>query len=253
MRTTIIVGCVVLMSLLMVLAVWAWNDSEVSAPFDGGVVAVQAPATQPRREGGERGGPGGFMAGPERGRVMFASMDFRNRDGLGETLALIGEASLRPDFNLSDEQRTKIQAIREEVKAARAKWQQEHAEALKKLSEASRTLREGGQREGIRELFQQRQEIMATAPTTEEAVQKLKAVLSAEQVKAMEAVAVEKRAEAEESRQQFVGLAGEGRGGFGGERGGFGGERGGMGGERGGMGGGPGRGRGRGGAGEGRQ
>ncbi len=65
----------------------------------------------------------------------------RGQNVLSETVALLGEVSLRPDFDLTPDQKTKIKAIRDEFKAASDKWQADHAAEFQKLDEEMRRSR----------------------------------------------------------------------------------------------------------------
>jgi hypothetical protein len=238
MRSWIISICAVVVSALLIFGAFWWSRRpEVS----GDSISVSSADLQGR--GGGFGGPGGM--GGFAGR--FGGMSAQSNDKLAETVALIGEASLAPGFDLTVEQREKIQAIRDAAKAAQAQWQKSHADELKKLSDQLRVARDASKRDDMRNLMQKRQEILASAVKTEDAAQALRAILTPPQAKALDAYAAEKRKAEEESRQQLGEIFAGGRGGFGGGvgggQGGFGGGgpggfRGGPGGQGGGQGGG---------------
>lgn len=202
--------------------------------------------------GGFGGGPGGLLGG--------------GRDPLDEIIAILGEANLAPDFNLSTDQKQQIQAVRDDFKKQMDKWKAEHETDIKKLQDQMAQLRnagggpggaggQGNNRAQFQEVAQARQELQATAPKSDEAVVQIKAILSTEQLKRFEAKQAERQAEIEKLRQEMGnrfgggagpggGFNGGGRGGTGGANGGgAGGNRGARGGARGGAGGGAGGGR----------
>jgi len=135
------------------------------------------------------GGPGGILS--------------LTRDSFAEIFSLVGEAALNPDFNLTREQLERIQTIRSQVKAERDKWFKEHAEDFRKAGEEFRKAREAGDREKFRDIFQQRAQILQTIPPTGNAAEKIKAVLTPDQLKLLDAYTAQKRAE-EDQLQQAV-------------------------------------------------
>lgn len=202
MRNWMIIGGAVLVSVLLAMGLYEWGGD--SAGVQAESMAVQDPGPQGRGMRGA-GGPGFMPAG---------RMFFQNRDGFAEALSLLGEASLNPDFDLTREQKERIRAIREEVAAARAKWQKDHAEEFKELAEGSRAARGGGSSDQFQQVMQKRQDLLATAPKTDEAAQRLKATLTPDQLKMLEAYTAERRAADEEMRQQMgSGFGGGPRGG----------------------------------------
>lgn len=209
MRSWIIIVCAVVAGLLLAMGIYLWGGAAKSGVADS--VQVQDPGPQGRGGRGGVGGGGGMGLG---GGGMFSQV----RDSFGELVTLLGEASLGPSFNLSKEQKEKIQAIRDEVKAAQGKWRKDHAADLAKLNKEMQAVRDSGDRGGLRDVFQKRQELMATGPNMDEATKRLKGVLTAEQLKALEAYATAKRAEEEETRRaigDFFGGGGPGGGGRG--------------------------------------
>jgi len=212
MRSWIIIGCSVLVGLVLCVGVYMWGGVGQGSQVDAIPVQARGQGQGQGRMGG--GGPGGGPGG-------FAGRGMMGRDSLSEIITLLGEVNLKPEFNLTKDQKDKIQAIRNEVKEARAKWQKEKADDLKKLAEEMRAARDANvDREQLRELFQKRQEIMGTAPTTEEAVKKIREVLTAEQLAALDAYTKEKQAADEAARQEMGAMFGGGmRGGPGGQGG----------------------------------
>jgi hypothetical protein len=180
-----------------------------------------------------------------------------------ELIVTLGELNLGPDFTLTADQKTKIQSVRNEFKKQMDDWRAAHADEMKKLQDEAAELRGGGgpggggaggaNREKFRDLFEARQQLMESAPKSDEAVAEIKGILTTEQLKKFEAAAAAKQAEMEKMREEMRGRFGPGGpGGLGGPggpggRGGAG--RGGAGGGRGGQGGGGGGQGGRGGAG----
>ena len=134
------------------------------------------------------------------------------RDAFSETLDLVGEASLGLGFDLTKEQKDKIQALRVQAKTAQAIWEKEHADELKKLAEQVRAAGQGAATGQFRDMVQKRQDIMATAPNADSAAAKLKAILTAEQLKTVNAYAVAKQASDAQMGQQGGGMFGGGPG-----------------------------------------
>jgi hypothetical protein len=228
MRSWIISSCAFIVSALLIYGAYRWSKPPT---ITNDTITLSDSDMQGRGGFGGGGGMGGFG-----GRM--GGMVAQSNDKLAETVSLVGEASLAPGFNLTAEQREKIQTIRDAAKAARAEWQKSRADELKKLSDQSKTIRDAGQRDQIRTLMQKRQEILATAPKSDDAAQKLRTILTPEQLKALDTYAADKRKAEEEARQQAGEMFAGGRGGFGGGPGGGG--QGFGGGGRGGFGGGPG-------------
>jgi hypothetical protein len=174
----------------------------------------------PARGGGPGGGPGGGMGGFNPGGPGgFGPGGFgpggamqRGRDSFTETVALLGELNLSPEFELAKEQRQRIQALRTEFQAAREKWQQDFAEQSRALDEQMRAARDSGKLEEIEALTQKRQDLMSAAPKAYEATTKLKAILTPDQLKALETFVADKRKTDDAARRP----AGGGPGGPGG-------------------------------------
>jgi hypothetical protein len=197
--------------------------------------------------GGGFGGPGGAFAGPGMMRVMLS------RDPMEELVYALGELNLTPDFTLTADQKTKIQSVRDDFKKQMEDWRKAHADEMKKLQDEAAELRggggpgaggqEGANREKFRELFEARQQLMESAPKSDEAVAEIKGILTTEQLKKLDAAVAAKQVEMEKMRDEMRGRFGPGGGGRGGAgrggagRGGQGG--GGEGGGRGGAGRGP--------------
>jgi hypothetical protein len=190
--------------------------------------------------GGGLGGGGGFggafgggPGGPGRGIAL-------NRDPLDELLALLGDLNLAPDFTLSTDQKAKIQTIRNDFKKLQDTWRTDHEADLKKIQDEMAALRGAGgggggggaggaqvSPEKMQEIFAARQELMDSAPKSDEAVIEIKGLLATEQLKKLDVREAERKAEIEKARQDM-----QNRGGFGGPGGGGG--RGGRGGGAGG-------------------
>jgi len=218
---------VVVMCLLLAGAVYLFMDTPQSNRTERVVVgtaetAAQAPAAAQqnqgqtpggrRRDDGGRGdqrrqfGPGGrdFRGGDGQQRM---GPPFERRSSMTETMNMLGEANLRPDFDLTKEQKEKILAIRDGLRAAREKWQTENAAALRKIEEEMRAARDGGA-DRFDALRQKRDELMAGMPNSEDAIARIKALLTPEQLKIFETMIEERRRMEEEMRQRFGGPGG---------------------------------------------
>jgi hypothetical protein len=179
MRATFGIVCAAVFELAISLAALAQP-----APQGGGPGA-----------GGPGGGPGGF------GRSVFRFGPERN--ALAEVLSVLGDANLSPDFNLSAEQKQKIQAIRDEFKKQQEAWRTEHAEDLKKLDEQMAEIRNAGgppDPDQMRQMMEARHELMSTAPDGEDQAQEVKALLTPDQVKRFDA----RQAEIEQERERMM-------------------------------------------------
>lgn len=152
---------------------------------------------QPQGGPGRGPGPGGAGGpGPDGPTGMMNPRMMRMPDEFDRTIGALGMLNLQPDFNLTGEQKQKLQQIREQVKQAEEKWRQEHAEELRELAEDAREAFQSGEgRDQLRDLMERRREIMQTAPTNEDAVKQVKELLSAEQRQALEARLAEREAE----------------------------------------------------------
>src|SRR5687767_5147802 len=120
-----------------------------------------------------------------------------NVDPLREIVLLLGDLNLSPDFSLTQEQKEKIQAVRDEFGKLSDAWRAEHAKDLKKIQDDMIALRGGGSnnnnaggrgdfqatREKAQEIGKARETLLATAPKSDEAYAKIKAILNEEQLK----------------------------------------------------------------------
>ncbi|MGA2496774.1 MAG: hypothetical protein ABSH20_03490, partial [Tepidisphaeraceae bacterium] len=232
-----IAGCIAATCALLACGVYLWflappqssptilanPDSNAAAPVVAGAPGSGAPqdARPPGvngRGGGNQpgsaaarvgrdpnataGGPPGFRPGND--PVAMPRNRGPGRDALAEGLATLAMASLSPDFDLTNEQKQKIQAIADEATAA-AKWRADHADELRKLDEDMRNARQDGQREELELLTQKQQDLLAAVPKAEDLAAKLNAVLTPEQLKTTNTIAAEKRAADDQRRRQVFG------------------------------------------------
>jgi hypothetical protein len=180
-----------------------------------------------------------------------------NRDPIDELIMIIGDLNMKPDFTLSADQKTKIQASRDALKKQRDKWQADHEADFNHFQEEMSELRNSNNpqetREKMQEIMTARMEVMESAPKSDETVVEIKGLLTNDQLKMLDSRLEERKAEQQKAREQMMermrnGGPGGGFGG-GGPNGGQGGPGGGGqgGGGRGGRGGGGGAGGGNGG------
>jgi len=152
------------------------------------------------RERGNPGGPGGGRFGG------FAP------DPLAQTISMLGDLNLSTTFTLTNDQKEKIQAIRDEYKKKQDAWRTEHEADLKKIQDQFAALRAAGQAEGnrekIQEIMQTRQALQETAPKGDEAAASIKALLTTEQLKAYDAKQAENEKNRAAIRERFGGGAG---------------------------------------------
>ena len=160
-------------------------------------VAVNVMAQAAAQGGGQGRGPGAGMM---------------QQDPFQQAIAALGDLNLRPDFNLSKEQKEKLQAVRDDVKKAEDKWRTDHADDLKKIQEEAQAAR--GDQDKMREVMTKRRELMQTQPKSDDAAKQVKALLTEDQAKALEKRITERQ---EEMRARMGGMGmGGGRGARGG-------------------------------------
>lgn len=153
----------------------------------------------PRGAGGGRGaGAGG--AGGAGGAAQ---------DAFQQTIVALGDLNLRPDFNLTAEQKQKLQAIRDDVKKLEDQWRADHAAELKKIQDDAAAARQAQDQGKMRELMTARRDLMQSMPKTDDAAQKVKALLTDDQARALEARITERQ---EDMRNRAGAMMG-GRGG----------------------------------------
>ncbi|HSI32841.1 MAG: hypothetical protein ACAI43_25755, partial [Phycisphaerae bacterium] len=160
------------------------------------------------------GGPGGTTT-------------FGTRDALRDVLSVIGDLNLTPTFTLTQDQKDKIQAIRDDFKKAQEKWDADNKAKIDELRNGNADNR----REQYRTLYE-------TRPKSDEVIKQIIAVLTGDQAKAVATKQAEKTADDERRRTELMQRFGGGNfgGGGGGAAGGAGGAQ--QGGNRGGRGGG---------------
>ena len=134
------------------------------------------------------------------------------RDALSSVITTLGGANLLPGFNLTEEQKKKIQSIRDDFKYAMEQWRTEHADELKALDEQQEELFANMQAGGgppdpdqMRDLMEARRDLMDTAPNGEAQTEQVKAVLTPDQLKRFEEVqaALDKQREEMMQRMPF--------------------------------------------------
>jgi hypothetical protein len=153
---------------------------------------------------------------PGGGQGRGAGAGMMQQDPFQQTIAALGDLNLRPDFNLSKEQKEKLQAVRDDVKKAEDKWRTDHAADLKKIQEEAQAAR--GDQDKMTEVMTKRRELMQTQPKADDAAKQVKALLTEDQAKALEKRITERQ---EEMRARMGGMGfGGGRGGRAGQGGG---------------------------------
>lgn len=101
-------------------------------------------------------------------------------------LRTIADLNLLPDFNLDKPQKEKIQAVRAELKAAIDKFKEDNKADLEKAHAEMQEAMKAQDQQKMRELGQQIGNAMAKGPKADEYTAKVKAVLTPDQIKAME-------------------------------------------------------------------
>jgi hypothetical protein len=75
--------------------------------------------------------------------MVMPSGPMMNRDMLSPLIMILGELNLAPDFNLSPEQKQKIQTIRDDFKGAMDAFRKDHADELKQLDDPATAVHAG--------------------------------------------------------------------------------------------------------------
>ena len=119
------------------------------------------------------------------------------RDPLDDAVQPLAELNLRPDFELTREQKDKIQAIRAAYDARLDGWRAGHEADFKAQSKRWSDLRSGHLPPGGRpteewpKLMKARQDLLATSPDATDAVDQMTAVLTADQRQRYDAAAAD--------------------------------------------------------------
>jgi hypothetical protein len=179
------------------------NDPNNNAPAapGGGAVRFQVVGAG----GGGPGGGGGVMNFAGGNAIVMPAGPMMNRDMLAPLVMMLGELNLSPDFNLSGEQKQKIQSIRDDFKGATEAFKKDHADELKQLDDQQKELMDGFQNGNIpdpgamMELMEQRRALMQNAPDGGEHATQIKALLTPDQTKKLE----EKEAVAAKEREEM--------------------------------------------------
>src|SRR5829696_4455400 len=98
------------------------------------------PPPDPQQQGQPM--PGGQMiivgaggGGGMQGRIRLGGGPMMMGDALSQFINILGAVNLTPEFTLTADQKTKIQAIRDDFKQQMEKWRAEHADELKQMDE----------------------------------------------------------------------------------------------------------------------
>lgn len=178
----------------------------------GSIAAAQnAPGGNPGAPGG--GGPG---RGPGGGPMRMGMPGQVRPTALDELVMVLGDLNLRPTFTLSEEQKAKLQSLRDAVKTAQEKWSTDNAEELAAIRESMSSLMQAGpdgDPEAWRDVMEQNMALMETAPDGEAEAKQVRDLLTAEQAKAVDARFEEIEAERQRMWQQMGGPGGRGPGG----------------------------------------
>lgn len=143
----------------------------------------------------------------------------QNEDSKGKFLKNRGEHAPNPDamlkvldeLNLTADQRKQIDQIISDAKDKMEAWREEHKSEFKKLKEAYEAAKEKGDRETLEKLGEQRRKLMDTAPAGKgQVIQQIKAVLTEQQIKQLEAKLEDLRKEMKERHDKHEGDKHEG-------------------------------------------
>ncbi len=193
------------------IAATAWSQQADQAdPKDSSQQPAQpappAPPQPPTPPGVQISGGGGVFRIAMPAGAMPGMPGVFAGDQLMPLITTLGELNLAPDFNLSGDQKTKIQSIRDDFKNAMEAWRKDHADDLKQLDEAQKELEENLRNgnppdpQQMMEQMEQRRVLMETAPNGEEQANQVKGTLTEDQRKRLDA----KLAEQEKQRQEMM-------------------------------------------------
>ncbi len=141
------------------------------------------------------------LAGPEAGAPT--TQPSKGMDGKGH-----GPRGDRPEplqqllkgIELTAEQKTKIEAIRQSAMAEMKKFHEAHKAEIEKLRDETKAAMEAKDREKMQQLREQREKLFADAPRPLQAAQDIRAVLTEEQAKQFDANLAEAKKRMEEHR-----------------------------------------------------
>jgi hypothetical protein len=181
----------------LALATRAADDPKPPEPRPAATPARPAPAPPPP-PGANPWGPG-FGGGAQQ-------QPWATRVYLWQTLSLVTEMNMTPEFTLSGDQKAKIIAIRDAMKKEQEDWREAHAPEFKGLQDEMMALRgnDPATRERWAEISRGQTELMNSAPKEDEAVAQVRAVLTNEQLKILETEENRRKAEAERQRQEMM-------------------------------------------------
>jgi hypothetical protein len=188
------------------------------------VARAQQPANDPNNTapappppGAVRFAVGGPMGGGN--AIILPSGTVMNRDSLSPLVMTLGELNLGPDFTLTAEQKQKIQAIRDDFKAATEAFKKDHAEEIKQLDDQQKEMMDGFQTGNIpdpnamMELNEQRRALMQGAPDGTEHANQVRAALNPDQLKKVQEKEAAQAKEREEMQARFPMMRMGGQGG----------------------------------------
>lgn len=112
---------------------------------------------------------------------------------------------LLKEINLTDDQKAKIHAIRDEARQQFQDWRTKHEDQIKELTAQMKSAHEAKDREKVQQLREKAQELWSTAPKIKDAIDKVRAVLTDEQRKIFNAKLEEKKKEFEERHPMMGG------------------------------------------------
>jgi hypothetical protein len=185
------------------------NDPNNNGPAPAPVPAGGGVRFQVVGPGGGGGAGGGVMNFAGGNAIVMPAGPMMNRDLLAPVVMMLGELNLSPDFNLSGEQKQKIQSIRDDFKSANEAFKKDHADELKQLDDQQKELMDGFQNGNIpdpgamMELMEQRRAVMQNAPDGAEHASQIKALLTPDQVKKLEEKEAAMAKEREEMQARF--------------------------------------------------
>jgi hypothetical protein len=132
---------------------------------------------------------------------------------LEQFIGMLGQVNLKTDFTLTADQKTKIQAIRDDFKKQTDEWRTQHAEEIKQVDEQQQEMMNGLQNGNMpdpgqmQEIEEQRRTLYESAPNGEDHIAQIKALFTRDQEKIFET----HKAEIDSEREAIFQRMGGGR------------------------------------------
>ncbi len=174
-------------ALLAVVVTGGWVVGDVVAQDQGGEAR---PAQREGREG--RGAPGN----------VDPAQRFRQADPTMGMMMTLGQLNMTPEFTLTPDQKTKIQAAREAFKLDRENYIAEQAQKIEFVRVQITEARAGRDREAEMEAYGEMRAIFTGGPGEADFTNTIKGILTKDQVAILDATIAEREQAAQQMREE---------------------------------------------------